>query len=316
MLFLAGWAWGTAQAATDEGRYIEVTGTSEVEIVPDEIHYIIEIKEYFAEEFDGKSKEEDYRTKVPLAQIEEGLREALREAGVPNDAVRTQEIGDYWRESGREFLVSKRFDLTLTDFKQIDRIVRHVDTKGIHTMRIGELKNKDMQLYHQKGKIAALMAAREKAAYLVEALGQKLGLPRRDHRAGLAVGQVLKLDGTAAAALLTPAAGKAFLGEVGQVVAIAQGRFGHRLELLGVLVEQQPEILAALVLAAQAGQHPQQLLGALFGAGGHLLHHLTAGVFLDVEGGIVQLVCQREPGLEQGLAEELHQPGQNGTQNF
>ena len=48
-------------------------------------------------------------------------------------------------------------------------------TKGIHTMRIGELKNKDMQLYHQKGKIAALMAAREKAAYLVEALGQKLG---------------------------------------------------------------------------------------------------------------------------------------------
>ena len=175
MLFLAGWAWGTAQAATDEGRYIEVTGTSEVEIVPDEIHYIIEIKEYFAEEFDGKSKEEDYRTKVPLAQIEERLRETLREAGVPDEAVRTQEIGDYWRESGREFLVSKRFDLTLTDFKQIDRIVRHVDTKGIHTMRIGELKNKDMQLYHQKGKLAALMAAREKAAYLVEALGQKLG---------------------------------------------------------------------------------------------------------------------------------------------
>ena len=130
MLFLAGWAWGTAQAATDEGRYIEVTGTSEVEIVP-EIHYIIEIKEYFAEEFDGKSKEEDYRTKVPLAQIEERLRETLREAGVPDEAVRTQEIGDYWRESGREFLVSKRFDLTLTDFKQIDRIVRHVDTKGI-----------------------------------------------------------------------------------------------------------------------------------------------------------------------------------------
>ena len=155
-------------------RYIEVTGTSEVEIVPDEIHYIIEIKEYFAEEFDGKSKEEDYRTKVPLARIEEGLRETLREAGVPNDAVRTQEIGDYWRErTGVPRL--KRFDLTLTDFKQIDRIVRHVDTKGIHTMRIGELKNKDMQLYHQKGKIAALMAAREKAAYLVEALGQKLG---------------------------------------------------------------------------------------------------------------------------------------------
>lgn len=30
-------------------RYIEVTGTSEVEIVPDEIHFIIGIKEYFEE---------------------------------------------------------------------------------------------------------------------------------------------------------------------------------------------------------------------------------------------------------------------------
>ena len=43
------------QAQTNE-RYIEVTGTSEIEIVPDKIHYLIEIREYFEEEFDGKSK--------------------------------------------------------------------------------------------------------------------------------------------------------------------------------------------------------------------------------------------------------------------
>lgn len=50
-----------------------------------------------------------------------------------------------------------------------------MDTKGIHTMRIGELENKDMLSYHQKGKIAALKAAQRKASYLVEALGKKLG---------------------------------------------------------------------------------------------------------------------------------------------
>ncbi len=175
MLLLACGAWGAAHAGTDEGRYVEVTGTSEVEIVPDEIHYIIEIREYFAEEFDGKSEEEDYRTKVSLSRIEEDLRNTLREVGIPDEAVRTQEVGNYWRKSGQEFLISKQFDLTLTDFKQIDRIVRLVDTKGIHTMRVSELKNKDMQLYHRKGRIAALTAAREKAAYLVEALGKKLG---------------------------------------------------------------------------------------------------------------------------------------------
>lgn len=162
------------QAQTNE-RYIEVTGTSEIEIVPDEIHYLIEIREYFKEEFDGKSKPEEYRTKVPLAEIEQGLREALANSGIPQNAIRTQEIGDYWRQQGQDFLVSKKFNITLTDFNQINEIVKRIDTKGIHTMRIGELENNDMPAYHQKGKIEALKAARRKATYLVEALGKRLG---------------------------------------------------------------------------------------------------------------------------------------------
>lgn len=162
------------QAQTNE-RYIEVTGTSEIEIVPDEIHYLIEIREYFKEEFDGKSKPEEYRTKVPLAEIEQGLREALANSGIPQNAIRTQEIGDYWRQQGQDFLLSKKFDITLTDFNQINEIVKRIDTKGIHTMRIGELENNDMLAYHQKGKIEALKAARRKATYLVEALGKRLG---------------------------------------------------------------------------------------------------------------------------------------------
>ena len=162
------------QAQTNE-RYIEVTGTSEIEIVPDKIHYLIEIREYFEEEFDGKSKPEEYRTKVPLSEIEQGLREALAQAGIPQNAIRTQEIGDYWRQQGQDFLVSKKFDITLTDFNQINEIVKRIDTKGIHTMRIGELENKDMLAYHQKGKIEALKAAQRKAGYLVEAVGKKLG---------------------------------------------------------------------------------------------------------------------------------------------
>lgn len=94
-----------AQDVTD--RYVEVTGTSEIEIVPDKIHYIIEIREYFEEEFDGKSKPEEYRTKVPLDQIEQNLRQAFNKAGIAREDVRTQEIGDYWRKQGQDFLVSK-----------------------------------------------------------------------------------------------------------------------------------------------------------------------------------------------------------------
>lgn len=172
---LALFAACTLQAQKVNDRYIEVTGTSEIEIVPDKIHYLIEIREYFEEEFDGKSKPEEYRTKVPLEQIERQLWKVLADVDIPKEAVRTQEVGDYWRRQGQDFLVSKKYDITLTDFKQIDEIVKRIDTKGVNTMRIGELENKDMLLYHQKGKIEALKAAQRKAAYLVEALGKKLG---------------------------------------------------------------------------------------------------------------------------------------------
>lgn len=52
-----------ADAQESERRYIEVTGSSEIEVVPDEIHLLIQIKEYWKEEFVPKSKPEDYKPK-------------------------------------------------------------------------------------------------------------------------------------------------------------------------------------------------------------------------------------------------------------
>ena len=86
-------------------RYVEVTGSSVIEIDPDEVHFIITISEYWQEEFDGKSKPEDYRTKVPLTTIESGLRRTLAGLGIGSDDIRTQEVGEWWRERGKDFLV-------------------------------------------------------------------------------------------------------------------------------------------------------------------------------------------------------------------
>lgn len=158
-----------------DGRYIEVTGSSEIEVVPDEIHFLISIKEYWKEEFDGKSKPEDYKTKVPIDQIERGVRQVLSRARVSDEAIRIQEIGDYWRQRGKDFLIGMQLDIRLKDFKQINSIIKNIDTKGVESMRIGELKHKDLSKYREQGKIEALKAARQKALYLVEAMGQKLG---------------------------------------------------------------------------------------------------------------------------------------------
>lgn len=156
-------------------RFIEVTGTSEVELVPDKVHYIIEIKEYFEEEFDGVSKPENYKTKVTIAEIERELLSKLRDAGVDENSIRTEEVGNYHRAQKQDFLVMKRFDVQLDSFEPIDRIVKTVDSKGINSMYIGELESYDLQTFRRKGKIEALKAAREKAEYLAEAAGAKIG---------------------------------------------------------------------------------------------------------------------------------------------
>lgn len=156
-------------------RYIEVTGTSEVEIVPDEIHFIIGIKEYFEEEFDGVSKPEEYRTKVRIEDIESQMREALHSIGITDSDIRTQDVGDYWRERGLDFLIGKNLDITLHDFTMIDRIISVIDTKGVSSMRIGEMTHKDILKYQEQGKKDALLAAKDKAEYMAETLGEKIG---------------------------------------------------------------------------------------------------------------------------------------------
>ena len=159
----------------NNSRYIEVTGSSETEIIPDEIHFMITIKEYWQEEFEKKSKPEDYQTKVPVNAIEHNLMSALKQAVIAPSDIQTKEVGDYWRERGKDFLISKTFDIKLQNPDQINRIIQTVNTKGIQSMNIGELKNKDLQEYRKQGKIEALKAARQKADYLVAAMGQKLG---------------------------------------------------------------------------------------------------------------------------------------------
>ena len=189
---------------SDKFRYIEVTGTSEVEIVPDEIHFVIGIKEYFEEEFDGKSKPEDYRTKVRIEDIESQMREALHSIGITDNDIRTQDVGDYWRERGLDFLIGKNLDITLHDFTMIDRIISVIDTKGVSSMRIGEMSNKDILKYHEQGKKDALLAARNKAEYMAEALGEEIGkvLSIEEHGGGtdhytVVQNSKLRMDGAA-----------------------------------------------------------------------------------------------------------------------
>ena len=106
----------TAQNRNEEIiRFIDVTGSSEMEINPDEIRYTIHIQEYWKEEFEKRSKPEDYKTKVSIKVIEHELINNLTRIGISTNDITINEIGDFWREPGKDFLISKQLEIKLYD---------------------------------------------------------------------------------------------------------------------------------------------------------------------------------------------------------
>jgi uncharacterized protein YggE len=168
-----------AVAATSQNketeRLIEVNGKAEMEIQPDEIVFIIGIEEYWKEEFEKRKDFEDYKTKVPLAEIEDALIKNLRKVGIEKEDIKVKSMGNYWRYKGKEFLYSKQFEIKITDLAKINQLTQIQDAKGIKYMNIGELNHSKMDEFKKAVKINALKDAREKAAYLVESIGSQLG---------------------------------------------------------------------------------------------------------------------------------------------
>ncbi|MFW6257759.1 MAG: SIMPL domain-containing protein [Prolixibacteraceae bacterium] len=170
--------WALSLAAQTENtpaRTIEVNGSADREVEPDEMILIIGIREYWEEEFEENTEPEDYKTKVPLAKIENDLIKKLRQTGIDKQDVKVRNVGNYWRQQGKEFLFSKEFEVELHDFTKVNELMDLLDAKGINRMHVGELRHSKMDEFENQVKIEALKNARRKALVLVESLGEELG---------------------------------------------------------------------------------------------------------------------------------------------
>jgi len=170
---------GVARPQTDNtavpARFIEVTGSAEMEVEPDEIRFIIGIEEYWKEEFEKRAEFKDYKTKIPIREIENNLLVDLQKIGIEKENIIVKEVGNFWRYTGKEFLVSKQLEIVLHDFNKIDQIIKTINTRGVDYMRIGELKNKDITQFRRKVKVEALKAAKEKADYMLGSIDKQTG---------------------------------------------------------------------------------------------------------------------------------------------
>lgn len=158
-----------------QSRTINVTGTAEKEVVPDIIVFNISLAEYWKEEFEDGKKYEDYKTKVPMTEIEPLILAQLKKVGVKESQIKVGNIGNYYRQRGKELMISKNLILTLNNFEIVDEIAKTIDSKGVSNLYISELKHSKMAEFEKQVKSEAVKNAKEKAGYMVEAIGEKLG---------------------------------------------------------------------------------------------------------------------------------------------
>jgi uncharacterized protein YggE len=151
-------------------KKIEVTGSAEIEVIPDEIYFSISLREYF--------KDKD-KNKVEIQELEKQLQTAVNAAGIPKENFQIENIYGYryWpgRKKPSDFLESKRYVLKLNNLSKVDDIMAKVDAKGIEYVNISRYEHSKIEQYRKEIKTKALQAAKDKATYLLQGVGEQMG---------------------------------------------------------------------------------------------------------------------------------------------
>jgi uncharacterized protein YggE len=161
-----------AQVQQPLQRTITVTGSAEMEIVPDEIYVQVELKEY----------EKKGGGKVGIDQIREDFLKREKQLGLPDSSLSVAAYdgsnGNPWqRKKNRkdEMYASISYQIKLNSIRQIDQLVDMLDDKATQNFFIVKTSHSRIAGLRKSLKIEAVKAAREKAGYLAEAIGEKAG---------------------------------------------------------------------------------------------------------------------------------------------
>lgn len=153
-------------------KKIEVNGSAEIEITPDEIWINITLREYM------KNKTQ----KVAITTLEAQLQKAVEAAGIARENFTIANVFGYnydqwWKKkkTAEDFMARKQYSLKLNRLDKINGILAAVDEEGIESVNIASYSSSKMEEYRKQVKTNALKAAKAKAEYLLAAIDEKIG---------------------------------------------------------------------------------------------------------------------------------------------
>lgn len=158
-----------AQQLVPEKPFIEVTGTSEMEITPDIIEITILLKEYV----EGKNK-------MDIDKQEARLKSNLKELGIDlKDLTLITAVADYQkiRMLKKDVVKSRTYLLKVGTADMVGKVYERLDQIDVDNARVSRLDHTKILDYQKENRIKALKAAKEKAEYLLAAVGKSAGDP-------------------------------------------------------------------------------------------------------------------------------------------
>jgi uncharacterized protein YggE len=148
-------------------RMIEVTGSAETMVTPNEFSFKITLVERI-----------EKKDKITIEEQEIALRKGLEKLGI--DVQKDLTIFDLAstyisRKRLKDTLAAKDYRLKLNDIEKIGKLQDLADELNVSRLELLESTHSELMRFRKETKMDAMRAAKMKAAYMLDAIGEKLG---------------------------------------------------------------------------------------------------------------------------------------------
>lgn len=150
-------------------HFIEVTGTSQLEIEPNEIYTVIRLREF-----------EENRQKTTLEKLDADFLNALKQAGIDRKRLELADIGSNLSKFGRkdkDAFREKTYQLKLTSAAELEKLLEKLEPVKVDYVDIARVHHSDYEKIKTDLKTKALQAARAKAESLLKSIDAEIGKP-------------------------------------------------------------------------------------------------------------------------------------------
>jgi uncharacterized protein YggE len=150
-------------------HFIEVTGTAEMEVEPNEIFLFVKLREF-----------EENRAKVQLEKLDQEFLQAVKAAGIDKKNVTLADAGSTLariRRKDKDAFREKSYEIKLTSAAELEKFLVKIEPVKVDQLDLTRLHHTDMEKFKIELKVKALQAAQTKAQTLLRSIGAETGKP-------------------------------------------------------------------------------------------------------------------------------------------